>query len=335
MQALQVWQVRQVPMQTDPRGSLADPRSGQVFTFGPFEVNLRTGELRKHGIRLSLQDQPLRILAALLERPGEAVSREDLCKRLWPGGTFVDFEHSLNAAVRRLRVALGDDADTPRFIETVHRRGYRFLVWRVSGRAGDRLGDQTGPIRLAVLPFVSFSRDDNERGQRSQEVFGEGLTEETITQLASRCPRHIGVIARTSVMRLFSSGDGEQSAAEAGRVLGADYLVEGSIRREGNRIRIVAQLIESQEETHLWAATFDRLVTFASDQRSAVSEQQSAVSHQRAAVSEQRSAVSDQRSVVTDRVVVTDRLTLQAEVAQRIAEGVLDALSEKKAAAGF
>ena len=89
-----------------------DPRFGHVVAFGGFEVNVLTGELRKHGVRLALQEQPLRILAALLERPGEVVTREALCRRLWPLGTFVDFEHSLNAAVRRLRVTLGDEADT-------------------------------------------------------------------------------------------------------------------------------------------------------------------------------------------------------------------------------
>jgi TolB-like protein len=218
---------------------------GQVLRFGSFEVNLSTGELRKRGIRLPMQEQPLRILAALAERPGEVVSREDLCRRLWPGGTFVDFEHSLNAAVRRLRVALGDEAETPRFIETVHRRGYRFLAW---SQTFPRIEEAS---RLAVLPFISFDGGDAHR------VFSDGLTEETITQLARACPAHIGVIARTSVMRLRGS---EQSAAEIGRVLGADYLVEGSIRREGNRLRIVAQLIESRDETHLWAATFDRVM---------------------------------------------------------------------------
>ena len=207
--------------------------AARVFRFASFEVNLRTGELRKHGIRLLLQEQPLRILTALLERPGEVITRDDLCRRLWPQGTFVDFEHSLNAAVRRLRVTLGDEAETPRFIETVHRRGYRFLVW------GDSLSPGLKPSptlsRLAVLPFVSFVGEDR------HDLFSEGLTEETITQLARTSPPHIGVIART------------------GRVLGADYLLEGSIRREGDRVRINAQLIESQEDTHVWASAYDRV----------------------------------------------------------------------------
>src|SRR5438132_14367210 len=132
-------------METDPRGSQTDSRCARLFTFGPFEVSVLTGELRKHGVRLALQEQPLRILAALLERPGEIVTREALCRRLWPLGTFVDFEHSLNAAVRRLRVTLGDEADTPKFVETIPRRGYRFLA------AGSGSKPATARARLAVL----------------------------------------------------------------------------------------------------------------------------------------------------------------------------------------
>ena len=103
-------------------------RSSNVKRFGTFEVDLRARELRKGGIRIRLQDQPFEILAMMLERPGEVVTREELRQRLWPAGTFVDFEHSLNAAIKRLRAALGDDADNPRFVETLHRRGYRFIA---------------------------------------------------------------------------------------------------------------------------------------------------------------------------------------------------------------
>src|SRR3954462_2935755 len=140
-----------------------------LFRFGPFELDLRTGELRKRGVRLPLQDQPLRILTALLEQPGDIVTREDLCRRLWTQGTFVDFEHSLNAAVRRLRLTLGDTAETPRFIETVHRRGYRFLSWSTSA-AIDRLPSPAASARLAVMPFVSFN------GDFGASRFSEGLT---------------------------------------------------------------------------------------------------------------------------------------------------------------
>ena len=214
---------------------------GTLFRFGPFELDLRSGELRKRGVRLALQEQPLRILAALLERPGDIVSREDLCRRLWPQGTFVDFEHSLNAAVRRLRVTLGDTAETPRFIETIHRRGYRFLAWSIGPTEGSGLraqgsGKDILVAKIAVMPFVSFN------GEFRASRFSEGLTEETVTQVARLCPTHVAVLARASV-------------------LNADYLLEGSIRREGDRVRIIAHLIESHGQTHLWAATYDRVIT--------------------------------------------------------------------------
>ena len=106
----------------------ASPLSRRLVRFGAFELDARAGELWKAGGRVSLQDQPLKVLACLLERPGELVSREDLRQRLWPGDTFVDFEHGVNAAVKRLRETLGDSADTPRFIETLPRRGYRFIA---------------------------------------------------------------------------------------------------------------------------------------------------------------------------------------------------------------
>ena len=143
------------------------PPPSDIVRFGTFEVNLRTGELRKRGIRIALQEQPLRILSVLLDRAGEVVSREDLCTRLWPHGTYVDFEHSLNAAVRRLRVTLGDEAEVPRFIETVHKRGYRFIALNdVFPRTANPGGRPASPAtiahivrkraRLAVLPFGPF-----------------------------------------------------------------------------------------------------------------------------------------------------------------------------------
>jgi len=231
----------------------------ETFRFGIFDVDLRTGQLYKRGVRVRLQDQPLKVLAALLEQPGEVVSREALSRRLWPQGTFVDFEHSLNAAIRRLRVALGDEAEIPRFVETVHKRGYRFIgsaqrtslphLVRATPRPGlpatiAHIGRPR--VRLAVFPF--------EPG----DGFTDGLTEEAVTQLAQCCPRTIGVIARTSVAHAQRGG---ASAADIGRALAADYRVEGHVRRDGNRIRITAQLIESDDETHVWATTFDRVVT--------------------------------------------------------------------------
>src|SRR6202047_50277 len=101
--------------------------SSSIVRFGRFEVNLQSGELRQQGQKVKLQEQPFQVLATLLERPGEVVTREELRSRLWPEDTFVDFDHSLNAAIKRLRDALGESADTPVFIETLARRGYRFI----------------------------------------------------------------------------------------------------------------------------------------------------------------------------------------------------------------
>ena len=229
-----------------------EKRSANVKRFGTFEVDLRARELRKGGIRIRLQDQPFEILAMMLERPGDVVTREELRQRLWPAGTFVDFEHSLNAAIKRLRAALGDDADNPRFVETLHRRGYRFIAAVDSeGQPVRNLHVVRPPVskpadvvsvRLVVLPFANLSNDP------TQEYFSDGLTEEMITQIGRLCPGRLGVIARTSSM-LFKRSP--KSASEIGRELSADYLLEGSVRSEGDRIRITAQLIETRTEVHL------------------------------------------------------------------------------------
>jgi TolB-like protein/Tfp pilus assembly protein PilF len=235
-------------------------RSTNLKRFGTFEVDLRARELRKGGIRIRLQDQPFEILAVMLERPGEVVTRDELRQRLWPAGTFVDFEHSLNAAIKRLRAALGDDADNPRFVETLHRRGYRFIAAVESeGQPVRNLHvvrpqpvpsvGATVTVRLVVLPFTNLSNDP------AQEYFSDGLTEEMITQIGRLCPGRLGVIARTSSMLFKRSA---KSASEIGRELSADYLLEGSVRGDGDRIRITAQLIETRSEVHLWAETYDR-----------------------------------------------------------------------------
>jgi TolB-like protein/DNA-binding winged helix-turn-helix (wHTH) protein len=219
------------------------------------------------------------VLIALLERPGDVIGREEFASPARPHGTFVDFEHSLNAAVRRFRLALGDDADVPRFVETVHKRGYRFLAPSFTPRRCRE------PWRAAPATIAHIVRNAHGSVLPSGPYDGvtEGLTEEAMTQLTQVCPRTIGVIARTSVERAQREGGG---AAEIGRALSADYLVEGHVRRDGDRVRITAQLIESQGETHLWARTFDR--------------------------------------------VMTDALSLQAEVAEEIAKAVTDTLSGTK-----
>ena len=208
--------------------------SSNVKRFATFEVDLRARELRKGGIRIRLQDQPFEILTLMLDRPGEVVSREELRQRLWPAGTFVDFEHSLNAAIKRLRAALGDDADNPRFVETLHRRGYRFIAAvEAEGQALRNLHvvrplaakpatDSTN-LRLVVLPFANLSNDS------AQEYFSDGLTEEMITQIGRLCPGRLGVIARTSSMLFKRSA--KSAERDRSRAVGVDYLLEGSVRR--------------------------------------------------------------------------------------------------------
>jgi TolB-like protein len=220
--------------------------------FASFELDVRSRELRRGSSRIRLQDQPFAILRLLLERPGDVITRDELQQRLWPDGTFVDFEHSLNAAVKRLRAALGDDADNPAFVETLPRRGYRFIA------PLERAAVDAGPVRavaecprLAVLPFSNLT------GDRTQEYFSDGLTEELIAQLGTRCRGRIAVIARRSCLVFKGT---LQRASEIAQALRADYLVEGSVRRDGRRVRITVRLVEGVTETELWSDTHDRTV---------------------------------------------------------------------------
>ncbi len=278
-----------------------------IVRFGVFEANLRGLELRKNGFRIKLQELPFRILILLLERRGELVTREELRQKLWPEGTFVDFEHGLNTAIMKLRAALDDSADNPRFIETVARRGYRFIApvtdgsgqaltatapaassltdaeaaAQVAPRAGvrgrvrlllftglglamllavltglnvgdwhGRLWPKPGPpaIRaIAVLPLQNLS------GDPAQEYFSDGMTDALITDLAKI--GSLRVIARTSVMHYKST---TKTAAQIARELGVDAVVEGSVVRAGDKVRVTAQLIEAARDQHLWAESYER-----------------------------------------------------------------------------
>jgi TolB-like protein/Tfp pilus assembly protein PilF len=216
------------------------PSSGpQVVRFGVYEADLRAGELRKQGLRIRLPEQPFQLLAILLEHLGEVVTREDLQKRLWRDGTFVDFEQGLNAAMKRLREALGDSPESPRFIETVARRGYRFI---------GPLAAKPGQVdSLAVLPLENLS------GDPEQEFFAEGMTEALITSLAK-----IGalrVTSRTSAMRYRKT---DKSLPQIARELNVDAVVEGTVQRFGERLRISAQLVYAPEDKHLWAESYER-----------------------------------------------------------------------------
>ena len=274
---------------------------GGVLRFGVFEVDLRAGELRKQGVRIKLQDQPFQILQVLLERPGEVVTREELQRRIWPPDTFVDFDHGLHNAIKRLREALGDSAETPRFIETQPKRGYRFIgpvdgkgstevvsaqepqpastTMTGGGRgvaftasllaAGAALamllavdpgslsgklnrwvgvGSTSPPIHsLAVLPLRNLS------GDLSQDYFADGMTEELITELSRLSS--LRVISRTSVMRYKGSN---KPLPEIARELGVEGIIEGSVLRSGNRVRITAQLIYAPQDKNIWAQSYER-----------------------------------------------------------------------------
>ena len=284
-----------------------EANSGRRIRTGLFEVDLREGELHKEGLRVPLQEQPFHVLSVLLEHPGEVVTREELQTRLWPADTYVGFDEGINTAIRKLRMAFGDSADNPRFIETLPRRGYRFiapvsaptalpeskpeaaapetrsadsadrvssssaaqssnLFWKIGIAAAVCLlltaagayllqrrtaSNIVTPRRmmLAILPFQNLSNDP------SQEYFSDGLTEETITDLGQLSPQQLGVIARTSAMAYKHT---DKTVSQIGRELGVDYILEGSVRREGGKARVSAQLIRVSDQTHLWAQNYDR-----------------------------------------------------------------------------
>jgi TolB-like protein/DNA-binding winged helix-turn-helix (wHTH) protein len=262
------------------------PSKPGLLTFGIFKVDLKAGELRKAGIKQKLAPQPFQVLQALLERPGEVVTREQLRDLLWPDNTFVDYDLALKKAINRLREVLGDSADTPRYIETVPRQGYRFLVevravdssvpspaanarvyWKLAvglfcaiaaalffafnvGKLRNRIFAYSRPAEIrsiAVLPLENLSNDP------TQDYFSEGITDALTTELAQ-----IGalrVISRTSAEHFKGT---RETLPEIGRKLNVDAIVEGSVTRSENRVRITAQLIDAPSDRHLWAKSYER-----------------------------------------------------------------------------
>ena len=219
---------------------MEDFRSSQVnVRFGAFELRKDAGELRREGTTIRLQEQPLQILRILLEEPGQVVTREELRQQIWSSDTFVDFDHGINNAIKRLREALGDTAETPQYIETLPRRGYRFI---------GKIERGTPKFRsLAVLPLENLSHDPE------QEYFAEGLTEALITTLAKI--GELRVVCRTTAM-LYK--DVHKPLREIAHELAVDAIVEGTVLRVGDRVRITAQLIDPEKETHLWAESYQR-----------------------------------------------------------------------------
>jgi TolB-like protein/DNA-binding winged helix-turn-helix (wHTH) protein/Tfp pilus assembly protein PilF len=311
------------------RGMRANASENAVIRFDSFELELKSAELRRDGALIKLQPQPFRALAFLADRAGQVVTREEIQLEIWGGETFVDYEQGVNFLIKQIRAALGDDAKAPRFIETLPRRGYRFIApverkeWNLS-RENDLAvapapdivisppeavpdpsaisaavsANQTrtrvflvaalamamtlplavfviwqgrekktippaGKIILAVLPFENLS------GDPEQDYFSDGLTEEMITRLGRLQPQRLGVIARASAMTFKKSN---KDIARIGGALGAAYILEGGVRREADRLRITARLIQASDQTHLWAGDYDRHVHDALTVQSEVAE---------------------------------------------------------------
>ena len=218
-----------------------------IVRFGSYEVDLGASQLRKRGVRINLRDQSFQVLAALLEHAGEVVTREELQRRLWHGDVFVDFENNLNTAVARLRGALCDSSDHPRFIETLPRRGYRFVA-RVSEAPALPQPIPASRARLVVLPFVNLS------GDSVHDYFSDAMTDEIITALASLAPEQLAVIARTTAMHYKGS---HNDVARIGRELDVDYAVEAGVRRTEDQVAINVQLIQTSDQAHLFAKRYE------------------------------------------------------------------------------
>jgi len=215
--------------------------------FDCFEVDLAGVQVRKRGTRLHLPDQQFRVLALLLQHPGHMVTRDDLRRRLWPDEAFGDFDNVLNTIVARLRDALGDSAEHPRYIETLPKHGYRFIAAVSEPVAAADAGPARRP-RLLVLPFVNSS------GDPAQEYFADAATDEVITELAALAPSELAVIARTTAMRYKGT---HKDVSRIGRELTVDYVVEGAARRVDDRLGMAVQLVRVSDRTHVFAKRYD------------------------------------------------------------------------------
>lgn len=264
-----------------------------LYSFGQFAIDVDQKVLLQNGVPLAVTPKVFETMLVLVENAGRVVDKETLMVRVWPG-TFVE-EANLTFNITQLRKALGDSARKPEFVETVSRRGYRFIApvvvtrtepmvpvesprpsvsrvskawlgiiaisiivvalgggWWLRNRRTRVTQPPTGKLMLAVLPFQNLT------GDGSQDYFSDGLTEEMITQLGSLDPRHLGVIARTSVMHYKNS---LAPLDQIGRELNVQYVLEGSVRRESDKVRITAQLIQIKDQTHLWSREYDRDVS--------------------------------------------------------------------------
>jgi TolB-like protein/DNA-binding winged helix-turn-helix (wHTH) protein/Flp pilus assembly protein TadD len=296
------------------KGAMEPLRLTSVVRFGTYEVSLQSGEVRKAGLRIRVQQQPMKLLEILLERPGEVVSREELRARVWTNESFGDFDQALNIAIAKLRTALDDSAENPRFIETLPKRGYRFIAdvsvvdtdarpKKPASSAGELPSSQEEKIGagqeiegagliivpiatrrrlwakrtgifalalvlslsiLAVWVFRSHGRAptgirslavlplDNLSGDASQGYFADGMTDELITDLSQISA--LRVISRTSVMVYKGA---RKPLPQIARELNVDAVVEGTVLRSGDQVRITAQLIQAPADKHLWAESYE------------------------------------------------------------------------------
>ncbi len=218
-----------------------------IVRFDCYEVDLSAGQIYKHGIRIGLRDKSFQVLVSLLEHPGEVVTREDLRRQLWREEIFVDFDNNLNTAVARLREALGDSADHPHYIETLPKRGYRFLK-NASQMPRAPENGESARARLVVLPFLNLSCDP------AQEYFSDALTDEIITALAGLAPQQLAVIACTTALHYKGT---HKDVSRIGRELKVEYVVEGGVRRSEDRISVNLQLIQASDQTHLFAQKYE------------------------------------------------------------------------------
>ena len=269
-------------------------RATDVWRFGEFEADVTAAELRKEGARLHLQDQPFQVLIVLLRRSGQLVRREQLRSEVWPEDTFVEFDQALNTAIKKIRVALGDDANAPRYVETIPRKGYRFIAevsaravkpgagvadvvsraehrWSLSGRRVIGGLAAIGILLWAVVQDVRRIPAAQGRTQKKivlavlpfenwsdgsrQKYLCAGITQELITQLGRVDPGRLEVAAHTTVEPY---GHTSRTVADIGRELHADYLVEGSLRSDRRHLRVSAELIRVSDQARLWGDDFDR-----------------------------------------------------------------------------
>ncbi len=266
----------------------------QRASFGLFDFDPATGELRREGRPVRLQPQPAKVLAVLVERAGETVSRDELRQIVWPEGTFVDFERGLNFCIAQIRSALGDSADSPRFIETIPRRGYRFVAPirtapETIAAVPKTIATDPAPVpsgwsrfRLAALvvsglvllivavaAVQALRRDpdsgavrvavvpfDNETGSDAYSGLGQGIADTTVARLAT--PERLGRIAVIGNSAALRNPRSFRDLKTIGEEVNARFVVLAQVKRDASRVRLIAHLIRVSDEAHVWAQTFDR-----------------------------------------------------------------------------